>query len=208
MMESYEALDDMAQPKYSFSSLWESDQMVRDELDSSVRPNVIDDDFEDDFLIISDNMEDDASLGLVEHEINGERVVVRENIIRLDAPATPPPDDAKDQEQSHLVREVTPDLRKDVVSMIIDDIRLPNLDELRTQYRFTCRKLAGTIWHAEMTRRWYAHQAHLGGIRQPDRAVGRAAQFLTGSRATLTDDLEYSRHRMWELIHSTENVEC
>jgi len=188
-------------PQHSFLNAWEHNERNHEDhsCDSKLQLNVIDDDFGD--LMMSDEVEDDASLGLTEHDGFA--------MIEPDPPSTPPPEDECGQEHEiTLVREVTPDPRKGVVKMDVEDIRLPDLEELRGHYKTSCSKLASSIWQAEMTRRWHAQQVHLAGsFRTPQNVNGRAVLFLTGSRATLTDELEISRRKMWELIHLPENME-
>lgn len=183
-----------------FSYMWDSTvlpleaNVIDDDLDD------VDGDFGDDFLMLAEDIDDDASLGLMVDEEEEDGILFP---FHPDPPVTPLPEEESDQE-SHF-HEVTPDMMRDVVSMQIDNEKLPDLDELQKQYKMVCRKLAGSIWHAEMTRRWLAHQSHVHGTRSgPDKIFGKAAGFLSGSRATLTDELEVSRRKVWAVIHSPE----
>lgn len=188
-----------------FSSIWESsiDDEPMDSYSHSeedLEPHVIDDDL-DDFLIISDDVNDDVSLGLVDDEIDDGREFSRPTIFRADAPATPPPGDFEDGSQHrHSVREVTPDQKKDIVTMEIGDIRLPGPKELQDEYGLPCKRLGETLWRAEMTRRWRARFSHVDKCEEPDKS--RATDFLCGARSTLTTELEVSRCQMWAMIQS------
>lgn len=182
--------------------------MDNDHLNSlSLQVHVVDDeDLENDFLIISDDVEDDTSLGFMDHEMNETEAINSRGLdFCLDHPSTPLPEDDSDEEcsSSQCLYEVTPDTKKGVVRMDIDDVQLPGLDELRSHYQLSCRKLAGTIWHSEMTRQWLASHFRAGSLGEPSKVFGgKASAFLTGSRSTLTAELDCSRRGVWAMIHS------
>jgi hypothetical protein len=193
---------DMEPPQSALSSIWESNLDDDEQLNlNRIHPVIVyDDDVDDDFLMIADDVDDNVSLGLMEHEDScepgGDLDII---LFRADCPATPPPED-----DPMSVHEITPDARKGVVKMDVENIRLPDLQELREQYGISCGRMTESIWHSEMTRRWRAHHAK---IKSPSNILldnPNAVAFLSGTRATLTHDLEDSRRRMWALMHSTE----
>lgn len=191
---------DMEPQHSALSSIWESDLDGDEQLNlNKIHPVIVDDDdLDDDFLMI--DVDDDASLGIMDQEDTCEPEGGLGIILfRPDCPATPPPED-----DSVSVHEITPEMRKGVVTIDIENIRLPDLQELREQYSISCGRMTESIWHSEMTRRWRAHHAK---IKSPSKVFldkPNAVEFLSGTRATLTHDLEESRRRMWALIYSAE----
>lgn len=196
-------------PQSKFSSIWETG-MDDEPMDSHVElePHVIDDDLED-LLNIGDDVDDDTSLGLVDHEMDDDSDFSRHTIFRPDPPATPSPEgsDTEESYADHFVREVTPDQKKAIVTMEIDDVRLPGLEELREEYKLCQRRLSETIKHAEMTRRWRARFSDMDEVDDHDEALVHAIDFLCGARSTLTADLEVSRRKLWDIIHSPPPTE-
>lgn len=192
-------------PHSTFPSIWEStldDPMDSHSIVSELEPHVIDDTLDvDDFLIIGDDIDDETSLVLNDDYMDDAGIFSKDMMFRPDPPVTPPPEDV-DNCTNHFVQEVTPDKPKDIVRMEIDDIRLPGLEELQEEYDLSCKRLGETIWHAEMTRRWRARFSEMDDAGQSDEALGKATDFLTGAKPTLTNDLEVSRRRLWAMIHS------
>lgn len=195
-------------PQSSCPVVWDSDlddEMVMDSHSvGEMEPHIIDDHLDvDDFLIIGDEVEDDTSLGLEDDDMGDEGVFSRDTMFRPDPPATPPPqEETFGLERNYDVREVTPEFRKEVVKMDVEDVRLPGLEELREEYSLSCKRLGETIWHAEMTRRWRARFSVVDDASENGQALEKAQDFLTGARSTLTKDLEDSRRKLWAMIHA------
>ncbi|CAB9524271.1 expressed unknown protein [Seminavis robusta] len=199
---------DMVPQSSALACVWESDLEEDDEqlTRNKIHPVIVDDDLDDDLLMIADDVEDDASLGLMDHDMCDKQEELDVVIFRPDPPATPPPEYG---DENPSVHEVTPDMKKDIIKMDIEDIHLPDLQELREQYSYSCKRMGESIWHAEMTRRWRAHRATLGqgeGKQNSPQTFAKpsALEFLEGTRSTLTPDLELSRRKMWALIHAPE----
>ena len=195
---------DMEPQHTTMSSLWEASLEDDQQLNlNKIHPITVDDDeLDEDFLLIADDVDDEASLGLMDHEVTCEHDGELDTILfRRDCPATPLPED-----DSMSVHEITPEMKKGVVNFDVESIRLPDLQELREQYSISCERMTESIWHSEMTRRWRAHQAKVAA-ECPSKVFENkphAVEFLSGTRATLTHDLEYSRRHMWALIRSAE----
>lgn len=185
--------------KSSFLSPWERADLEMEELNL---PHVIDD---EDFLLISDDVDEDASLGSINSTATQDHhksfVFLSDTRHHL---STPPPYEGDDFYQQSLP-QVSPDVSrtsKRMFSVVTEDIKVPDLDEIQIQYKRACNNFAGCIWQSELTRKRLARLRERLGEPKPVTCFAKAEDFLAGSRATLTEELEVSRRLVWSLIHS------